>query len=65
MILRVFPRRTDMTPTDDMAFIGNPPLIRPEADEVQLFSRCSFPNWISSKTRLCQVREGGIRKNGK
>lgn len=36
--LRVFPRRTNMTPTDDMAFIGNPPLDlwRPQADEVHI-----------------------------
>lgn len=33
-ILRVFPRRTSMTPTDLLAFVGAPPLFRPEADEV-------------------------------
>ncbi len=35
-IIRVFPRRTSLTPTDDMAFIGDPPMIRPDADEVHV-----------------------------
>ncbi len=35
-ILRVFPRRTSLTPTDDMVFIGDPPMIRPDADEVHV-----------------------------
>lgn len=35
-IIRVFPRRTSFTPTDDMAFIGDPPMIRPEADEIHI-----------------------------
>lgn len=35
-ILRVFPRRTSMTPTDTLAFIGDPPLWRPEADEAHV-----------------------------
>ncbi len=39
-ILRVFVRRTNMTPRDEYAFVGNPPLFRPEADEVHV--SCSF-----------------------
>ncbi len=35
-ILRVFPRRTSITPTDTLAFVGDPPLWRPEADEVHV-----------------------------
>lgn len=35
-ILRVFPRRTAYTPRDDHAFVGAPPLLRPEADEVHV-----------------------------
>lgn len=35
-IIRVFPRLTNCTPQDDFAFIGNPPLMRPEADEVHI-----------------------------
>ena len=35
-IIRVFPRKTAMTPTDELAFVGDPPLWRPEADEVHV-----------------------------
>ena len=35
-IIRVFPRRTNATPTDSMAFIGDPGLFRPAADEVHI-----------------------------
>ena len=35
-ILRVFPRRTSMTPVDPLAFVGEPPLFRPEVDEVHV-----------------------------
>jgi len=36
VVLRVFPHRTAMTPNDEMSFIGDPPLWRPEADEVHV-----------------------------
>lgn len=39
-IIRVFPRRTNLTPTDNMAFVGWPPLDRPGADEVHI--SCTF-----------------------
>ena len=35
-IIRVFPRRTKATPTDALAFVGEPGLFRPEADEVHI-----------------------------
>lgn len=35
-IIRVFPTRSNMTPTDDLAFVGRPPFIRPQADEVHV-----------------------------
>lgn len=35
-ILRVFPQRTALTPNDEMAFVGYPPLWRPGADEVHV-----------------------------
>lgn len=35
-VIRVFPRRTSFTPRDDMAFVGDPPLIRPEAEAVHV-----------------------------
>jgi hypothetical protein len=33
-IIRVFPRRTSHTPRDSLAFVGDPPLFRPAAEEV-------------------------------
>ncbi len=35
-VIRVFCRKTSYTPVDDMAFVGEPPLMRPEADEVHI-----------------------------
>ena len=35
-IIRVFPRKTSLTPEDAYAFVGDPPLWRPEADEVHV-----------------------------
>lgn len=35
-IIRVFPRRTSLTPSDDMAFVGDPPMMWPEADQVHI-----------------------------
>jgi len=36
IIVRVFPRTTSMTPADPLAFVGDPPLWRPLADEVHV-----------------------------
>ena len=36
IIARVFPRRTEATPTDALAFVGDPPLWRVECDEVHV-----------------------------
>lgn len=35
-VIRVFPRKTSMTPTDSYAFVGDPPLWMPEADLVHV-----------------------------
>lgn len=35
-ILRVFPRRTTATPTDELAFVGDPPMFHPQADEIHV-----------------------------
>lgn len=35
-IIRVFPRKTSFTPKDEYSFVGDPPMIRPEADEVHI-----------------------------
>lgn len=34
-ILRVFPGRTSYTPSDGLAFVGMPPLMRPARSEVE------------------------------
>jgi len=39
-IARVFPRRTRATPDDALAFVGDPPLFLPQADEVHV--SCCF-----------------------
>lgn len=39
-IIRVFPRATAATPGDDMAFVGDPPLFLPPADQVHV--SCTF-----------------------
>jgi len=40
VIARVFPRRTNATPTDSLAFVGGPPLERVPCDEVHV--SCTF-----------------------
>lgn len=35
-MIRVFPRKTNWTPTDDLAFVGNTPLFRPEDQPVRV-----------------------------
>lgn len=49
-IIRVFPRRTSYTPRDELAFVGDPPLIRPEADEVHV--SCCFNQDLWEARRL-------------
>lgn len=68
--IRVFPRRTSMTPTGDMVFIGDPPLFRPEADEVHI--SCCFTWDVEEAYRLQEawslyyddVRIGGPAVSG-
>ncbi len=35
-MIRVFPRRTKWTPTDELVFVGEPPLFRPEDQSVRI-----------------------------
>lgn len=49
-ILRVFPRHTSFTPTDAYAFVGDPPMMRPEADEVHV--SCAFTWDVERAKRL-------------
>ena len=52
-IIRVFPRRTNATPTDAMAFVGDPPLWRPDADEVHV--SCTFTWDMAEAERLARL----------
>lgn len=69
-LIRVFPRKTNMTPVDDMVFIGDPPLFRPEADEVHV--SCCFTWDVDEAYRLQEawslyyddVRIGGPAVSG-
>lgn len=53
--LRVFPRRTSATPTDGLAFVGDPPLFRPPADKVML--SVTFTWDLKEGGRLCRAWE--------
>jgi hypothetical protein len=53
MIARVFPRRTSATPTDELAFVGDPPLFLPEVDEVHV--SCAFTWDRSEAERLARA----------
>jgi len=52
-IVRVFPRRTSMTPVDDYAFVGDPPMIRPHAGEVHV--SCVFTWDVPAAKRLAHA----------
>lgn len=65
-LIRVFPRRTNMTPDDSYVFIGDPPmeLWRPEADQVHV--SCLF-TWDKDKAiRLAEAwnQYYGVRLSG-
>jgi len=49
-IIRVFPRRTTMTPRDDYAFVGDPPLFLPSGNEVHV--DCTFTWDMAEASRL-------------
>lgn len=51
--IRVFPRQTSYTPRDALAFVGDPPLFRPEADEVHV--SVAFTWDIGEGERLAQA----------
>ena len=55
MIARVFPRRTTATPTDDWAFVGDPPLWSIEAEQVHV--SCAFTWDMEEAWRLVEAWE--------
>lgn len=54
-IIRVFPRRTSMTPDDSYVFIGEPPMDRPQANEVHV--SCAF-TWDKEKAERLKLAWG-------
>ncbi|MBN1366613.1 MAG: hypothetical protein JW967_01630 [Dehalococcoidales bacterium] len=52
-IIRVFPRKTSLTPVDDMAFVGDPPMFRPAADEIHV--SCTFTWDKAESERLARA----------
>lgn len=54
-IIRVFPRKTKATPTDNMAFIGDPGLFIPDTDEIHI--SVSFTYDIPEAERLSKAWE--------
>lgn len=51
-MIRVFPRRTKWTPTDELAFIGDPPLFRPDDPAIPVRISCVFSWDIPEALRL-------------
>lgn len=53
-VLRVFPHKTEMTPTDFWAFIGDPPMqgFRPDADEVHISVAFTWDKVRAEQLRL-------------
>ena len=49
-MIRVFPRRTKWTPTDELSFFGDPPLFRPSVQPVAV--SCTFTWDIEESERL-------------
>ncbi len=52
-MIRVFPRKTKWTPTDELAFVGDPPLIRPPIQPV--YVSCTFTWDIEEAKRLASA----------
>jgi len=52
MIVRVFPRGTNMTPRDDYAFVGDPPMMRPEAEEVHISTVFTWDKLEAERLKL-------------
>ena len=55
LIARVFPRRTNATPTDPLSFVGYPGLFPPEVDEVRV--SCTFTWDLPRAEELAQAWE--------
>ena len=56
--IRVFPRRTKWTPTDELAFIGDPPLFLPENRDIPVRVSVAFTWDIDEGQRLGRAWSG-------
>ena len=56
-IIRVFPRRTKWTPTDELAFVGDPPLIRP-AHDIPVYISVTFSWDVEEGKKLLRAWGG-------
>ena len=54
MIARVFPSRTEQTPVDDYAFVGDPPMWLPE-DITEVHVSVTFSWDLLEAERLCEA----------
>lgn len=63
-IIRVFPLRTSHTPKDDMVFIGDPPMERPEADEVHISCTFTWDKPSAERLKLAWAQYYPIVKTG-
>lgn len=63
MLARVFPRRTSMTPTDEYAFVGDPPLFLPE-DITEVHVSVTFTWDIPEGRRLKRAWEVRMKQEG-
>ena len=50
-MIRVFPRKTNWTPDDELSFVGDPPMFRPEED-LPVHISCTFTWDILEAKRL-------------
>lgn len=57
-IARVFPRRTRATPDDELAFVGDPPLFLPAADEVHISCAFTWDKPVAERLAGAWARQG-------
>ncbi len=55
-MIRVFPSRTQWTPTDDMAFVGEPPLFRPPDRHIPVRVSVTF-TWHKPEAERIPLRK--------
>jgi len=61
-MIRVFPRRTKWTPTDDLAFVGPPGLFLPEDRAQPVYVSCTFTWDVPASERLAKAWRNEFRE---